>query len=142
MDAGGRREGGDPVAAAPSLQEAAARLGAGTLELVGTRLELAGVELAMARERLVTALLLLVAVFGLGLLALMAASFGVIAYFWDTARFTAITIVTLIFAGAAALGWMRFATLRRDAPTLFASTFEALREDAQRLRGGTGGDPP
>ena len=141
MNGGGTSERGDDAAPA-SLQEAAAQLGARTVDLVGTRLELAGVELAAARERLLGSLLLLAAVFGCGLLALMAVSLGVIAYFWDSARFTAITIVALIFAGAAALLWTRFAALRRDAPALFASTFEALREDAQRLRGASGGDPP
>ena len=134
--------GGDAAEAPPSLADAAARLSARSLDLVGTRLELAGVELAVARERLLAALVLLAAVFACALLALMGASLGVIAYFWDTARFTAIVIVTLVFAVAAVVLWSRLAALRRKAPALFASTFEALREDAQRLRGGSGGTPP
>jgi hypothetical protein len=50
--------------------------------------------------------------------------------------------VMLVYVAAAVVLWTRFTALRRGAPALFASTFEALREDAQRLRGGSGGEPP
>jgi uncharacterized membrane protein YqjE len=137
VDPGPSAQRGEQSAAppSPSLQEAAARLTTRALELVGTRVELAGVEMAAARERLLASLLLAAALFACVLLALMAASFGVIAYFWDTARFTAIIVVTLVFATLGWLAWTRLATLRATAPAPFAATLDALRTDAQRLRG-------
>lgn len=125
----------DDAPGPPPLQEAAAHLGARAVASVSTRVELAAVELAAARERLVVSLLLIGAALGCAMLALAVASFGVIAYFWDSARFAAIIVVVLAYLVAAALLWLRFAALRRDAPALFASTLEELRRDAERLGG-------
>lgn len=119
----------------PSLQQAGLHLGARLLALVETRLELAGVELAEARERLTTSLVLLGALFACGLLALMVATFGIIAWFWDGNRFAAIVVVAIAYAVAAALLWRRIAALRRDAPPVFGATLDTLRRDAARLRG-------
>lgn len=131
----------DAAAAPPPLSEATARLTARAIASVGTRLELAAVELAAARERLLVSVLLIGAAMGCAMLGLAAASLGVIAYFWDTARFTAIVLVTLAYAVATAVLWGRFTALRRNAPALFASTLEALRNDAQRLAGGREDEP-
>jgi uncharacterized membrane protein YqjE len=126
----------DEAAAPPRLQDAAARLGAHAIGALGTRLELASVEVAAARERTIASLLLVGAAFACAILALGVATLGVIAYFWDTSRFTAITLVTLAYLVATALLWLRFSTMRRNAPPIFASTVEALRRDAARLGGG------
>lgn len=125
----------DAAAGPPPLQDAASRMGARAIGAVGTRIELAAVELAAARERAIVSLLLVGAALGCALLALGAATLGVIAYFWDTARFTAIALVTLAYVVATALLWLRFSTLRRNAPPLFAATLDALRRDAARLTG-------
>jgi len=119
----------------PSLSESASRLGAHAVGLVGTRVELAGVELAEARERLVASLLLVAAAFGCGLIALMVATFGVIAWFWDTSRITAIVVIALVYVAAAALLWQRYHALRLSAPPIFAATVDALRRDVDALRG-------
>ena len=119
----------------PSLAEAASRLGAHAVGLVGTRVELAGVELAEARERLVASLLLLAAAFGCALMALMVATFGVIAWFWDTSRITAIVVVALVYVAAAALLWRRHRALDQAAPPIFGATVDALRRDVDALRG-------
>ena len=121
--------------AARSLPDAAAQLGARALDLAATRLELASVELAIARERLFASLLLILAAFGCALLALLCVVLGIVAYFWDTARFTAMGVVILVFALATGVLWHRFAATRRDAPAPLASTAEALRRDAERLAG-------
>jgi uncharacterized membrane protein YqjE len=118
-----------------SLQRAALHLGARTLELAETRLALASVELAEARERLLTSLLLIGAMFACSLLALMVATFGIIAWFWESHRFGAIAGVLAVYVVAAAVLWQRVAALRRDAPALFAATLDTLRRDAARLRG-------
>jgi uncharacterized membrane protein YqjE len=117
------------------LKEAAAALSARALGLVGTRLELAGVELAQARERFFAALLLLAAAFGCGLLALIVATFGIIVLFWDDHRLLAFVAVTLVYVVAAILLWRRFGALRHAAPGVFDATIDALRRDADALRG-------
>lgn len=126
---------------APSLSEAAANLGARALGFAGTRLELAGVELAEARARLVRSLILVGLTLLLALAALIVGSLGVVAWFWDTHRFAAIFVLTLVYAGAAALAWYRYVALARDAPPVFAATLGALRADAAALRPGAARDP-
>jgi uncharacterized membrane protein YqjE len=128
----------DEVAAAagpPRMQDAAARVGARAIGAIGTRLELASLEVAAARERAILSLVLVGAVLVCAILALGVATLGVIAYFWDTARFTAIVLVTLGYLIAAAVLWLRFSSMRRNAPPMFASLLEALRRDAARLAG-------
>lgn len=120
---------------AASLGEAATRLGAHAVGLVGTRIELAGVELAEARERLVASLLLAAAAFGCGLIALLVATFGVIAWFWDTQRITAIVVVAVVYVVAALVLWNRYHALRESAPPIFGATVEALRRDVATLTG-------
>ena len=125
---------------APSFSEAATNLGVRALGFANTRLELAGVELAEARARLVRSLLLIGLALLFALLALVVASVGVIAWFWDTSRFTAIIVLALVYAIAGAALWYRQVALAREAPTLFAATLDALRADAAALRPGAGRD--
>jgi uncharacterized membrane protein YqjE len=127
----------DADASPPRLQDAAARVGAHAIGAIGTRLELASVEVAAARERTIVSLLLVGAALACAMLALGVATLGVIAYFWDTARFSAIILVTIAYVIATAVLWLRFSSMRRNAPPIFASTLEALRRDAARL----GGEP-
>jgi len=122
--------------AAPSLREAAANLGARALGYAGTRLELVGVEAAEARVRLIRSLLLVGMALLFALLALVVASVGIIAWFWDTHRFAAIVVLALVYAIAAAALAYRHRALTRDAPSLFAATLAALRADAAALQPG------
>jgi uncharacterized membrane protein YqjE len=123
--------------AAPSLKEAAANLGARTLDFAGNRLEHAAVEAAEARVRLFRSLLLVGIALLLALLALLVASFGIIAWFWDTTRMAAIVVLALVYAVAALVVGYRLRALTRDAPPLFGATLTALRADAAALRPGT-----
>lgn len=128
--------------APPSMREAAANVGARALGLVQTRIELAAVELAEARVRLVRSLLLVGAALGCAMLALMVATFGVIAWYWDTSRFTVITVMALLYLAAGALLWQRYASLGRSAPELLSATLAALRADASQLRGKSADSSP
>jgi uncharacterized membrane protein YqjE len=119
----------------PSLRQAVGEVGGRTLALAGTRLELACVEVAEARERFIGLLLLIGAAAACGILALAVATFGVVAWFWDTHRFGAIVVVTLAHAIAGVLLWRRAAAVRRAAPALLGATLDALRRDAAFLRG-------
>jgi uncharacterized membrane protein YqjE len=131
-----------PPASSPSMSEAAANVGARALGLLQTRIELASVELAEARIRIVRSLLLAGAALGCALLALMLVTLGIVAWYWDTSRFTAIMVLALVYAGAAALLWQRYGAIGRAAPELFAATLAALRADADQLRGHAGAETP
>jgi len=103
------------------------------VELVATRLALAAVELREARRQLVTSLVLLAVALGAALLALIFATLGVVAYFWDTHRYGAIATVTLVYAIAAGVAVWRVRVLRDAAPPLLGATIDELRRDARRL---------
>ena len=123
----------------PSLQAAGARFAARAIELVGTRVALAGVELAEARARLFTSLLLAGVALGAALLALLTATLGVVAFYWDTHRYRAIVVVTLVYALAAGAAWWRLRKVGADAPPLLGATIDQLRRDAHVLTPGDGG---
>jgi uncharacterized membrane protein YqjE len=94
---------------------------------------LAAVELREARERLVASLLLVGVVLGAGMLAVLTATFGIVAYYWDTHRYGAITVVTLAYVVAAAAAWWRFRMLGAASPPLLGATIEQLRRDVRVL---------
>ena len=128
--------GGD---GAPSLQAAGARMAARALDLVGTRVALAGVELREARGQLVTTLLLVGVALAAAMLALLTATLGVVAYYWDTHRYGAIVAVTLVHATVAAAAWWRFRVEGERAPPLLGATIDQLRRDARVLHPRDGG---
>ncbi|HEY1327845.1 MAG TPA: phage holin family protein [Casimicrobiaceae bacterium] len=123
------------AATPPPLHDAAVHIGARAIGALGTRIELAGLELAATRERAVQSLLLVGAALACGMLALAVVTLGVIAYFWDGARFTAIALVALAYAVAAVALWLRHSSLRRRAPQPFQATLDALRRDVACLTG-------
>ena len=110
-----------------------ARLAARAVELVGTRRALAAGELRVARPQLVASRVLLAVALGAPLVALIFATLGVIAYFWDTHRYGAITLVTLAYAIAAVVALWRARVLRDAAPPLLGASIDELRRDARRL---------
>ncbi len=129
----------DSAGATGGLRAAAARFAATAFALVYTRLELASIELTEERERLKRLLVLLIAGVVAVAFALLAATLGVIAYFWETHRIGAIVAVTLFYALIGAIALWRLAELRRDAPEPFAATLAELAKDRQWL---ASGEPP
>ena len=67
------------------------------------------------------------------LLALLCATLGVVAYFWDTHRYAAIAILTLVYAVVAALAVWRMRVLHDTAPPLLGATIDQLERDARVL---------
>jgi len=110
-----------------------ARLAARAVDLVGTRVALAAVELREARGRLVASLALLGLALVTGLLALSCATLGVVAYFWDTHRYAAIAILTLVYVVVAAVAAWRVRMLHHTAPPLLGATVDQLKRDARAL---------
>jgi uncharacterized membrane protein YqjE len=109
-------------------------LATGALGLVATHVELIGVELQEEKHRLIE-----VAVFGACALALLAmalllATFGIVAWFWDTHRMETIVCLTVFYA---ALGAWALFTMQRKLeahPNPFASTASELEKDRERLQ--------
>ena len=70
---------------------------------------------------------------GAAQLAMMFASIGVVAWFWDTHRYRAIAIVTLAYAITATVAIVRVRSLRERAAPLLGASIDELRRDARRL---------
>jgi uncharacterized membrane protein YqjE len=117
----------------PSLQAAGTRIAARALDLLGTRVALAGVELREARAQLVMSLLLVGGALGAAMLALLTATLGIVAFYWDTHRYAAIIVLTLVYVLAALLAAWRFRRLAASAPPLLGATIDQLRRDARVL---------
>ncbi len=113
------------------------------LGIAGTRLELIGLEVAQEKERLVGLLFtVLAAAFALSL-AVLLATFLVIAHFWDSYRLTAIGAFVVLYA---VLGGWLITGLKRELaahPPLFSATLAELEKDRAALRAGMQrGEPP
>jgi len=70
---------------------------------------------------------------GAALLALLFATLGVVAYYWDTHRLRAIAIVAVAYAIAAGLALWRVKAMRESAPPLLGATIDQLKRDAHAL---------
>ncbi len=119
----------EPQPASSGLRDALSRIAATALALVQTRVALASVEFAEERERIKRSLALVVVTAVCASFALLGATLLVVAYFWDTYRFTAIALVALFYLLAALLAGWRVAELRRGAPAPFAATLAELEKD-------------
>jgi uncharacterized membrane protein YqjE len=126
-DAASRGTGGD------TLRGALARMADALLGLVRTRLEIASLEYTEERSRISTQVGLLLAGVVCLLFALFFVAAGVIAWFWDSHRFAAITgvIVFFVLVGAALL-WRR-AELSSTSPPPFGVTLAELEKDRAAL---------
>jgi len=118
------------------------RLADSGLALLRTRGELAAVELTEELGRLKrTALTLAVAVVMLAF-ALGGVGVWIVVYFWDTARLTAIALVTLAYALLAFALWRADAARSASAGAPFAATLAELEKDREWLARRARGTPP
>jgi len=119
----------------PRFRQASTTLLARLLGLLRTRVELAGVELQEQREQVTQSTIALVAAGACFAFALLVATFGVIAAFWDSYRYGAIIGVCAIYAIAGLLFLVRNRRLRREARAPFAATLAELERDRKALLG-------
>jgi uncharacterized membrane protein YqjE len=115
------------------LSEQAGRLASTLLALVETRLELAAVELREEQQRFVAVLVLAALAVGLGLLALVAATTGVVQALAPQDRARGWLIAAGVYAAACLVLWLvvRWRLSRRPPP--FAQTRAELERDRQCL---------
>ena len=134
MDAGPPvTDPGEHATGSRSLRASVASLLAALLGSVRARLELASVEYAEERSRLGQQLALLIGGIVCLLFALLFAAFGVVAWYWESHRFTAILGVIVVFAGVGAVLLWRRAEVAQIAPTPFAATLAELEKDRAAL---------
>ncbi|MCD6049625.1 MAG: hypothetical protein K0Q55_1028 [Verrucomicrobia bacterium] len=96
------------------------------------RIELFLLELQEERERLVKVLLLAVGVMAFGLLAGVALTLAVMLLFWEYSPALAMLILTVLYAGSAAVLYKRMTALQKDWQTL-PGTLDQLRKDRECL---------
>ena len=98
-----------------------------------TRLDLLSQDLEEEWDRLVFLLImLLVALFCLGLGIVLMAVLIVVA-FWESSRLTVLTGLIVLFFAGGAIAWRLVIRERRNKPRLFTASLEELSKDHQHL---------
>jgi uncharacterized membrane protein YqjE len=120
-----------PASPSAGLRAASQRLAHSALGLVRTRLELASVELAEELERLHTRLTLMFAGVLLVLFCILGLCVSLVVYFWESYRFLAILLPTLLCGLAGALLLIRSKTLDRTDGMPFAATIAEFDKDRE-----------
>jgi uncharacterized membrane protein YqjE len=120
-----------PSSPSSGLRVASQRLADSALGLVRTRLELASVELAEELERLHTRLTLMFAGVLLVLFCILGLCVSVVVYFWESYRFLAILLPTLLCGLVGALLLIRSKTLDRTDGMPFAATIAEFDKDRE-----------
>lgn len=110
------------------------RIVAGSLVAIAyTRLDLLSQDLEEEWDRLVSLLImLLVALFCLGLGIVLMAVLIVVA-FWESSRLTVLTGLIVLFFAGGAIAWRLVIRERRNKPRLFTASLEELSKDHQHL---------
>ena len=117
-----------PADTVPHLADASKRLAQRALVICENRLELLMVEVQEERERILHAIWLALGAAAFGLLAGVALTAVVAVAFWQGSPVAALMILTVLYAIAAALLYVRLARLQRDWQTL-PTTLDQLRKD-------------
>lgn len=119
-----------------ALRQTLSRLGASVLLVARQRLELAALDVEEELLRLSLLLVGAIATVLMLTLALAALAATVAAYFWDSARISALLGICAVFAlAAAAMGW-RLARAWGTKPPFLQATLTELRKDGAPLQGG------
>jgi uncharacterized membrane protein YqjE len=115
------------------LRSSANRLINSALGLLRTRMELASVELAEELERLHTRLALMFAGVLLVLFSILGICVSLVVYFWESYRFLAILMPTLVCGVVGALLLVRSKTMDRSNGMPFAATIAEFDKDREAL---------
>lgn len=102
-------------------------------DIVQNRIELFLVELKEERVRLFDALLLAAAGIVCALMTLVMATLVVLVVFWDTHRLLVLTLITLAYAIAATVAFMKL-RLRLQHWQAYAATLNELKKDGACLK--------
>jgi len=115
------------------LTDASKRLAQRSLAICENRIELLMVEVQEERERVLRAIWLALGAVTFGLLSGVSLTAVIAVAFWRESPLAALSILTALYAIAAAILYARLARLQRDWQTLPA-TLEQLRKDRECLK--------
>ncbi|WP_118181037.1 phage holin family protein [Paraburkholderia phosphatilytica] len=102
--------------------------------ILQTRLELIGIELAEEKDRLLAVLFLGLAAMMLATMMLITLTVLVAIAFWDTWRWQALAVITLVYAAAAVFCALRARSMLRSAPIVFEATLNEFEKDRDLFR--------
>jgi uncharacterized membrane protein YqjE len=114
------------------LADASKRIAQRSLDIGANRLELLILEVEEERDRLFRSIIMAAVAGVLGLLAGIAFTIGVAAYFWGNHPARAMAVLTLLYAGGGALLYSKFTGFTKQAQ-LFSATLDQLRKDRECL---------
>jgi uncharacterized membrane protein YqjE len=110
------------------------RLLGSAFAMLQTRLELVGIELAEEKDRLLGVLFLGLAAMMLASMALITLTALIAIAFWDTWRWQALAIITIVYALAALFCALKARSGLRHAPLVFHATLEEFEKDREIFR--------
>src|ERR1700733_11976646 len=116
----------------PHLADASKRLAQRTLVICENRIELLMVEVQEERERILRAIWLALGAAAFGLLAGVGLTAIIAVAFWQQSPVAALLILTVLYAVAAMVLYVRLIRLQRDWQTL-PTTLDQLRKDRECL---------
>jgi uncharacterized membrane protein YqjE len=121
-----------PSNTVPHLKDTSKHLAQRALVICENRIELLMVEVQEERERVLHAIWLALGAAAFALLAGVALTAAIAVAFWPESPLAALSILTALYAVAAAILYARLARLQRDWQTLPA-TLDQLRKDRECL---------
>lgn len=117
----------------PGIGTSARRIGASLLRLGRIRLELLSLEVQEERDR-ITALMFWAVLSALTLgFGLVFVALAVTVLLWDTQRWAVLGVSAVVFCALAAYGLWRVRGLSQGGATLFGTSIDELRRDADAL---------
>lgn len=109
-------------------------LGDGLLAIIQGRLELISIELQEEKFRLIQIILWISVATFAGLMAITLASLTIVYYFWESARLSALTGLTLFYSIATVAIIVCFRRYLSRQPSPFSSSLEEIRNDRACIR--------
>jgi len=110
------------------------RLLGSAFTMLQTKLELIGIELAEEKERLLGVMFLGLAAMMLASMALITLTTLIAIVFWDTWRWQALAVITIVYGLAALICGLKARSALHNAPLVFHATLEEFAKDREIFR--------
>lgn len=118
----------------PPIRSPLRRLIGSVFSLLQTRLELIGIELAEEKERLLGVLFSGLAAMMFATMALITLTVFIAVAFWETYRWQALAVLTILYAAAALACVLKARAGVRHAPLIFEGTLTEFEKDRDIFR--------
>jgi len=117
----------------PGTLAAAKRVLVTLLSMLQTRLEMAAVELGEEKSRLLSLIFTGLASFLFLSFGILVLSFLIVAFYWDTYRYTALAALAVVYAFIGGVLWLRLQHMIAHQPPAFSYTLAELGRDSDAL---------